>query len=140
MNLGRYQLGDWLPLTLVTHNAAGTRTLPDAAPTAKIVDASGTTIDTINMPISKSKAFTISEFEYLLRLDSDYSAGVYMVFFRWATGSGAFSGGQSKQFEILAGGDSDGNVMGMAWMPKPQSADIVYQLDGGALLAGRNPI
>lgn len=140
MFLGKFQLGEWLPLSLVTHNASGTPTLPDAAPTAKIVDSSGTTVDTINMPIGKSKAFITAGFEHIHRLDSDYSAGVYMIFYRWATGSGAFSGAQSQQFEIVAGGDSDGNVMGMTWMPKPQSADVVYQLDGGGLRAGRNPI
>lgn len=135
-DLGQFQLGDFLPLTLQTVTGDETTpTLPTAAPTAKIFNASGTLVETISLPIHDPVG-AVAYFQHKRQLDSTYSAGKYFICYQWTTTS---AGVQCQTFEILAGGDADGAVIGMAWFEVPEARNVVYQLDSGALRAGRNP-
>ena len=136
-NLGAFQLGDWLPIMLQTRTGAGVPTAPDAKPTFKAFDSSDTLIETINLPASKAYPYITGLFEHKRLLDSSYSTGKYYFALQWAISSTDYM--RLGIFEILAGGDADGAVMGMNWFELPESKQVVMALDGGALRAGRNP-
>lgn len=136
-NLGRFQLGDWLPLCLQAHGSTYAPTLPDNAPTAKIFDASGTLVETLNMPINDRYGPTTALFMRRRLLDSSYSTGFYMVTYLWIVSSTGYA--ETQQFEIVAGGSADGNVIGNYWNETPAAGYVITSLDGGKLLTNRGP-
>ena len=139
MRWNRYQLGDYLELAVQPTNASLTPTVPDDYPTAKIFDSSGTLIDTVTIPVVYKPSATEYYFERRWRLDSDYSAGTYMLVYQYETGAGANVVAQCQTFDIVAGGNSDGAVIGQYFQDVPEAQQVVYQLDGGRMVSRRFP-
>lgn len=137
--IGFYQLGDWIPLCIQPHNGTYAPTLPDASPTAKIVDSTGTLVETINLPIVDRYGAATALFMHRRFLDATYSVGKYMIFYAWATGSGAYAGSEVQQFEIVAGGNVFGSHFGMYWNETPSAGYVISAMDGGYLFHNRNP-
>ena len=136
-DLGRFQLGDWLPLCVQTHGSTYAPTLPDNCPTAKIFDESGSLIETLNMPINDRYGPTTALFMRRRLLDSSYAAGKYMIFYLWIVSSTGYP--ECQQFEVVAGGSADGNVIGNYWNETPAAGYVITALHGGKLLTNRGP-
>lgn len=138
IHLGRFQQGDWVPIVAKTVTTAGTPALPDDAPTATVYAASGPTsaIATLNLPI-RDRYGTTALFGTDLRLDSNYPTGSYLVVIEWEHTSVA--GGDVLAFDVVDGGDADGNVIGQYVSERPEGQMVVYQLDGGKLQKAMNP-
>src|SRR5690606_1409401 len=131
-HLGRFQLGDWVPIVMQAVTAAGTPALPDDAPTATVFAASDPTsaIATRKLPISHRYGTTVLV-RPDLRLDGDYAAGGYLVVLELAhslTGHGYL-----LMFDVVGGSDADGNVIGQYVTQRPEGKMVVYQLDSGKL-------
>jgi len=131
---GEYQLGDLVPLAVQTVNASGTPTLPDAAPLADVFSASAK-VATVKLPVID---LARRLFGLPLALSSAYAAGGYDVYFRWLL-SGTPLGAPGR-FEILAGGDAAGTIIGLAtYRPNLERTTLLFQTDAGLLGAYREP-
>ena len=42
-------------------------------------------------------------------------------------------------FEIIPGGNEEGQVLGMAFYHRPEADHVVYQTESGKIFKGRNP-
>lgn len=134
--LGRYILGQVVPLFFWSRNGSGTPTAPADAPLATIYDSSGNTVLSLYMPIA-DQANTTGFFEHLLSLDSRFSVGYYDCVIT------ASVSGTSKvavvSFQIVAGGNVDGSGIAMHYFNSPHRDFLLLQTDTGILRKLRNP-
>lgn len=133
--LGRYRLGDDVPLTLQCVDASGTASVPTEAPYADVWNASAK-IMTLRLPVA-DKFQATGLFHQLLRLGIDFATGHYRVVYRYLVGS--FVGQEVDVFQIVAGGDVGGPVLAMHAYDRADATFIVHQLSSGRLVKGRNP-
>lgn len=132
---GRYNLGDTVQLHLVTRNADGTATAP-VRPPQVTVWLGGTKIVYADMPI-REKFTQTGKFGYDLFLDGRFATGLCVVNYVYVVGS--YAGQEDDNFEITAGGDADGNVVGMYFYSRPHADFIIHRVASGQVLRGRNP-
>jgi len=126
-----------VPLYIGTVDASGDLTLPDAVPQAKIF--TGTTfIESKLVPVEDRYVLT-GWFRATLFLGHLYSPGFYTVVYYYSTGSGAFNGLATDNFEIVPGGDARGAVIGTYFYARPEANYIVQGLESGSIIKGRNP-
>lgn len=135
MYLGRFQLGTSIPLYLQCVDSAGTRALPDNPPQVKVRSTSSLVL-TAEMPIHKRYLIT-GLFLYPLFLGSSYTTGHYNVVYTYRVSS--FYGIAEDTFEVVAGGNIDGQVMNMYFFHKPHADFVVYGTERGVIAQGRNP-
>lgn len=133
--IGRFQLGDVLPLLLVTRDASLTPQVPTVPPAVTIWSSSAK-VEKHEMPMIE-RFITDGMFLARVFLGSAYSTGLYTVSYNYAVGS--YQGVETDSFEILPGGSVDGNVMSMYFYRRPQADFIVQGLDSGKIVQGRNP-
>jgi hypothetical protein len=138
MYLGRYQLGDTVNVLLLCRDANRTPGMPDDVPEMKVWDQSGNLLLAASMPIM-DQYIKPGLFYYQLLLDGKYSPGNWSLTFYWAMNSGAYSGIESSQFEIVPGGDPDGAVIGMFFYYRPHANFVMQQLERGKVIQKRNP-
>lgn len=136
MWLGRHKLGDVITLACQCVNGSGTPTVPDDAPYARIYNGAGTLIKTARMPIADSFKVT-GYFSRPLHLGAEFSVGRIAVFYSWTISSTGY--GDRDEFEIVAGGNPDGQVIAMHSFDRPDSNFVIYEAASGRLLKGRNP-
>lgn len=137
--LGRYQLGDYVPIEVHLTNASGVVTAPttatDRAPIASVYKGSAK-VD--SFPISPHTP-DLKLFRKHLRLSSSYAAGQYVVAVLWVNGGGGFYGHDEFFFEVVPGGASDGAIIALAEYQRPDSINVLWQEDGGKIKNGKNP-
>lgn len=138
MYLGRQQLGTWLDVYLNCVNASRTPTLPDAVPTIRIRRCSdNAVVYTGLMPIVEKEGSAIGLFCSRLLLGIGFSVGTHTVTMFYVSGGQRFE--VSKTFEIMAAGDPKGQVLAMIYLHNPSADYIVYQVESGLLMKGKNP-
>jgi hypothetical protein len=140
----RFQLGDWLPLSMQVRDANGVPGVADEpGPTVKIFEADGSLVETINLPVRPERIADLTErlggHEARVRLGSDYSVGKYMLTYAYETDSGANVRGHAETFEIVAGGNASGAVIASHFHDLPNANNVVFQLDNGDLRRRINP-
>lgn len=137
--MGRFQLGEFVPITLVSVDGNDAPSWPTACPTIKTFahDDLTTAIETLR-PMARDLLRVTGMFYYPIRLSSSYTAGkAYLVTKSWAIGGSTYV--DSDQFRVVAGGDADGGAMGAAVLRRPEAQAVVYTLNSGKLKASRNP-
>lgn len=115
-------------------NPSLTPTAPDAAPVAKIYSSGGSLQETVKLPVLD---ITDNIFGKQHLLGSGYSAGRYLVIYQWVLSSVTYQ--SSAMFDVVAGGDADGQVVGMKTFLLPTGRHVIYQTESGKLVSGRNP-
>jgi hypothetical protein len=135
MYLGRYRLGDWLPLRLTTTNGSGVAVTPDATPKAYLWQG-GTNVETRLLPAVEQSRMTGSFAEQVL-LGVGYTTGNALVVFQWVAGGVTLQ--EVAYFEVLAGGSVEGSATAMYFFARPEGGLVLRQLPGGLITAGRNP-
>lgn len=136
MDLGRYQLGDEVPLPLLCLDTSKRPADPDAAPRVAIYDEAGGAVKDFALPVC-DKAETTGWFLGSLFLGSDFAAGHYEAVYRWKVGGN--HGGRVDTFEIVAGGSESGQVIALHSYERPHSDFMVQQRTSGRIYKGRNP-
>ena len=139
MYRGRVQLGQTLFLLLQTTNASGEPAMPDDIPRLTVWDNDGTLIERLDMPVLDRHEQT-GMFHYPLYLGNLYAAGAYTVTYLYRHTGSSYSGMEDDTFEVAAGGDADGTVVGMYFYKRPDQDIIVQQCESGVVKAGRNPV
>ncbi len=133
---GRFQLGTEVTLAVLTVNGSNLPSFPDAAPVVEVWSSTGLVLAGRAMPVV-DRYGTTGLFQLSTFLDARFSAGRYTAVYRYEVGS--YEGLVEEVFEIVAGGDPAGAVIAMHYYDRPHAKFVVMQLDGGSLLARRNP-
>jgi hypothetical protein len=136
MFIGYYQLGDLLPVSVWTLDASGTPTEPDDVPVLQISDASGNAVLAKTLPVVDSAEIT-GYFQYRVNLDQIFSAGYHSLIIHYVISSTSYA--VVRQFEIVAGGDDEGQGLAMHFFKQPAADYVLLQTDRGALKRLRNP-
>ena len=139
IDLGRFSLGDFVPLMLLSVDGNGLNAWPSSTPTIKTFsqDDLTTAVETIR-PGARDPLRATGLFYYPLRLTSSYTADkVYLVSQRWTISASTY--GELLTFRVVAGGDADGAVIGAHFVRRPEANTLVYVVDGGKLKTGRSP-
>lgn len=138
-DLGRFQLGDWVPITFPTVNNTRTPSWPTATPTIKTFDASDVTtvVETLRPPAFDMQRQT-GLFRHWLRLSSTYAANkTYLAVATWTISGTDYA--DMFQWIVLPGGDADGAVIGAKFVSRPEANVVAYCVDGGKLKTSNNP-
>ena len=136
MFLGHYQLGDLLPISVWTLGASGTPTEPDDVPLIQILDSDGLAVLARTLPVVDSANVT-GFFQYRMNLDQLFSAGYYSILATYIISSTNYA--QVNEFEIVAGGNAEGNGIAMHFFNQPAADYVLLQADRGTLKRLRNP-
>jgi len=136
--LGRYRLGERVPLALQCVTLAGVPTWPDAAPYADVWNAAGTKIKTVRMVVVDRFRVT-GLFTRRLFLGAEFAVGSCRVVYRYTTNSAVDVGQDHDYFELIGGGHADGPVISMHAFDRPGALYVVHGTAAGRLLRGRNP-
>lgn len=141
MFIGDFRLGDWVPFSLKTGDtvpswptdASGNRVFPKIS----IFDANGdyVTRDELMAPIATETGLHILN----RALGPEFSAGRYTVLYQWQIGSNTVNRQDASSFNIVAGGDSRGAIVGIHSYRTPRGTFVVTQSDSGTLEKRRGP-
>ena len=134
---GRYQLGSFLPLTLLCRNSSYTPVVPDDVPRVNIWDASGAKVLCQDMPVLDRYNQT-GLFQLQVRIDSTFTTtGIYTAEYQFTlSGSGKI---HLDTFEIIPGGNANGSIISIFDYTRPQAKYLVNQADSGTISLSRNP-
>jgi hypothetical protein len=137
MWLGRFHVGDSIGLSVLSKSKNGAPLQPSALVQALVYNAGGPLIEAV--PLHPKDRFGGNwDFTARLRLDDSYQSGSqFFVLYQWTVSSTLYS--RIDVFEVVDGGDADGQVVGMASVPRPEANFVLYQTQSGLLRAGRNP-
>ena len=134
--LGRMQLGTYLDIYWQIRSS-GMPTLPDAVPTIKITKSSNGAVEYSGLMPVADKNVTPGLFCSRLFLGSGFSNGTHSVT------TFALVGGNQKidvrTFEIIPGGNQLGQVVNMTYYHNPAADHLIYQVESGRLMRGKNP-
>jgi hypothetical protein len=114
-------------------------------PTITVFDDTGTELISGKTIPAVNKSRYVGQFHYRLFLGSNphvplakaFATGKYYVRHDWVIGGVA--GMRLLVFDIVAGGNVSGQVIGMEWFERPHGGYLVMQLDSGQIVAGKNP-
>jgi hypothetical protein len=133
MNLGRFQPGQVVNISIQTVDSFDLPATPDAAPVAKIRDSLNAVVFSGKMAMDGStKVFSLSVF-----VGISYPLGTYTVSYQWVVGG--FHGTGSDTFDVIHGGDVGGRIISMYAYDRPEARYVVAQLTSGNVVQGRNP-
>lgn len=135
--LGRYMLGDYVPVVVRTHAGDHIPAAPTAAPIAATYDTSSK-VENLGKIALVDPSATTGLFLKRIKLDSTYSTGPHTVLVTYVISGSTYS--QEFSFEIIAGGDADGNIIASEEFQRPEAVNLIHQRDGsGDVVSGRNP-
>jgi hypothetical protein len=134
--IGRYQLGETLPLLAQTHDANGVAATPADVPTVKIWNSAGALVLARKMP-SIERFTQTGRFLLPVFLNGVFATDLYRAVYHYNVST--YRGLDVDYFQVIDGGNADGNVISMYFFDRPQAKYIVYQTDAGVLIQGRNP-
>lgn len=132
MNLGRRELGEWLPIYLVCRSGPLVEAAPVVAPAYSIYPGDSDTpleSDVTMPPINRDEL--TGHFLAHHRLGPKFSTGHYRVLKEWTVGTNSFA--ETDSFEIVGGGSSKGAYVGLFWYERPHAKYLIGQLDDGTI-------
>ena len=141
--LGRHHVGSSISLGVPSVNTSNAPTMPTSAPIAKLFTAAGAQVGSdVKLPVHDKLGHDAAGANgafFLKRhlLNSSYSAGRHLVLYQWTISGVTYH--ESDSFDILAGGDADGTVIGLYALQRPEAMNVLYQTESGELKTGRNP-
>ncbi len=136
MSLGRFKLGDFVPLSVLTHGAGDIVYAPAAAPTAIVYDGDGVKVASFALPVVDKGAVT-HLFVLPLRLDSTYAVGSYSVAINYTANS--IKHLHVLHFEVVGGGDAAGSIISQVFYPRPHARFLVQKTSSFTRRLTKNP-
>lgn len=135
MDLGRYQLGEIVPLSVWCRSAVLTPTEPAQAPVATIMSSTAQ-VASIRLPIQDRYGST-AFFQYPLQLDGRFATGDYSVVVQYTIGGVPLA--DVLTFTVVGGGNFDGAALSMFYYRRPGANFLLTAHDSGRLIRKRNP-
>ena len=116
----------------------GTPTMPDDPPHVKIYRTSdGAVVYSREIPLL-DKVVQVGLFQVKVFLNEAFAAGDHEMEVVWSISPATFM--KVMAFSVMAGGDANGQVLGMTYYPLPDANFIVYQTENGTIFKGKNPV
>lgn len=143
MWIGRYTVGQSIPLGITTTDGSGAPTMPDSAPTADIYDNGAVAASsTIKLPIFDRYAISAAGttncvFGRPYRLDSGFTVGRYTILYKWIVSAVTYK--TVRCFDVIYDTDADGPVTGLFPVPRTTGTIVHYDTESGKVVYGRNP-
>lgn len=137
MWLGRQQLGTWLDVYLQASDSSGEPAMPVACPQIKIRRSSDNAIVLNSLMPILDKTVQVGLFVSRVFLGTSFAVGYHTIELQYTNDSNLMT--ETRTFEVMAGGDPRGCVLGMVYFHKPQADFLVYQVESGLILKGKNP-
>lgn len=134
MYLGRYSLGQYVPLAVLTLGDGYSSGWPSVAPNFAVYDDSGERIVTGSLP---SVDRELGTFSFRLRLGTAFAVGHHTAVVDWildGTNRRAVS-----RFEVVGGGNANGGIISMHAYRRPHADFLVSKLDTFQRAIQRNP-
>lgn len=135
MYLGRQQLGTYLDVFLQVKDASRAPLMPDGVPSIKVLKGI-TVVHNGLMPIL-DKTNRIGLFHSIIFLGGVFSEGTFSVRMGYSVSGVPFI--ESRSFEVVPAGNALGQVLGMYYLHSPQADFVVYSVESGSILKGKNP-
>lgn len=133
--LGRYQLGQDVPIQVQCVDSNGASTVPDGAPLA-LVCREGVFLRAAEVPAETDPDVT-GRFRGRITLGDGDAPGHYAVVYLYSTLG--LQRGDSDQFEVVAGGDASGPVVAGYSFTRPDGDYFLAHLAAGRVAAGQTP-
>jgi hypothetical protein len=130
------RLGEEITVAVQVYDSNGTPQLPDDCPIAKIFNAAGSVVWTAKIAI-QDRYGTVGYFQQNIFLGPAFAVGPYTVTYSYAVGGNP--GSDEDNFEVIAGGDSDGTTESLYFYHRPQADYVIQQLSSGKIKRRRNP-
>lgn len=136
MYLGRFILGDVVPLVTLAEAGGGLRVQPAGPASVSVYDADGDAVFTSLSP-ARDRGRQDGLFVLMFGLDARFSVGRYMVRASWADGT--YCRQEVACFDVVAGGHADGCVVSHKYVSRPGGDGLVRKTDQGKRKIGRRP-
>lgn len=143
MWIGRYTVGQSIPLGLTSTDPSGTPTLPDSAPVAEIYDNATIQVGSdISLPIVDPYALdtfgaTNCLFGREYRLHSSFSPGRYQIIYKWVLSGVTYK--RCAEFDVMYATTHHGQTIGLFGVPRSTGLLVHFDLESGRIQMGRNP-
>jgi hypothetical protein len=135
--LGQHQLGTYLDVLLQCRTTAMVASMPEDPPRYKVWRASdGALVTAGEMPLL-DKDIQVGLFKLELFLGDSFATGNHSMELMYSISTDTFI--ETRTFGIAAGGDTDGQVLAMYYYHRPHADFVVYQVESGLILRGKNP-
>lgn len=125
----RYQRGQ-----LVTIGLTPPEGMPDSLPVASITDPDNALFATPHLPYTPNAG---TSFSRSFRMPGGSPLGTYQVAISYSVAG--TPGTAASSFDVVAGGDSGGEVISLYGYDRPEARFILAQLGSGKLVQGKNP-
>ncbi len=135
MYLGRYKVGEIVPVTVVTTPVSEVPTEPDQCPSVIVYSTAGP-LDSLRMVIVDRFAVTALFFAPVF-VHAEYSAGYHHAVACWKISGSAFE--QTFTFCVTAGGHRDGPILALGEMSFPAVSYLLGQTRLGRIRKFKNP-
>jgi hypothetical protein len=135
-SIGRYQVGDHLPLFVQCVNSLGVPTDPTLCPTYVIYDNAGVVAGSGQVPIRDAVVLD-GWFGMPLRLLASLASGMYSIVYSYQISGVNYA--EIQTFEIVGGGDAAGQVISLDQYRRPEAGHLMIEREDGTILSGRNP-
>lgn len=135
--LGNFQLGEYVTGNLQTWGSGNTEGTASSAPTISVYKDSDTPILSAIKCAPQDKPTTIGWHSYSFFLDTNFSAGRYIVRGTWTVSGSQRSAVQF--FVVEPGGNVKGAAIGLYFYHRPHADYVIQYSDGGDLEYRRNP-
>ncbi len=133
--LGRYQVGQDVPLEIQCVDSNGAPSIPDAAPLVRLY-RDGAFLATRVLPI-ETDGDAVGRFRGNYTLGNADEAGRYAVVYLYS--HLGLPRGSSDIFEVVAGGDPAGAVIAGYSLPRPDGDFFLAHLAAGRIASGQTP-
>ena len=134
--IGRFQLGDFVPVELWCTTLLEAIVQPDAAPTFQVVSAAGVTSATGKIPLAK-RPETNQFFYTEIPLGTAFAVGFYTIVIRYVVNT--LEQAELRQFEVVPGGAASGVPIAATTFQGRNGSYVVVQTNAGQLMTFRNP-
>ncbi len=133
--LGRYQVGQDVPLFVQCVDSNGDPTVPDGSPVARFY-REGLLVRAGEVPV-ETDPDAVGRFRGRYRLTDGDTPGHYAVVYRY--GTFGLSRADSASFEVVAGGDNSGPVIAGYTFTRPDGDTFLSHLAAGRVATGQTP-
>lgn len=133
MFLGKFAVGDRIPLTVVTVDGDTAATAADSVPRVYFYTPAGTNVAAVNIP---KLDYVNHRHTESYRVPSSLSAQKHILVYEWAVSHTYHT---ADTCEIIAGGSSAGNVHSLRTVNRPGGQWLVMATEDGNVKAGFEP-
>ncbi len=133
--LGRFQVGQDVPLQVQCVDSNGAATLPDGAPLA-LVYRDSVFVRSLEVPV-ETDPDSLGRFRGRYTLGYGDAAGHYAVVYLYSTFG--LERADSDQFEVVPGGDTSGSAIAAFDFTRPDGDFVLAHLAAGRIASGQTP-